>query len=311
MESKVNYTAIGLFVCLLGFALVVMILWVGNLHQRQENKTYIVYMKETVAGLNVESSVKFNGVDVGKVQHIGLDPNDPQRVMLVLEVGAGVPITTSTVAKLAAQGITGLRYVALSNKTPSRTLLKPKPGKRYAVIAAEPSLLVQLDSVLREVSHNVKELTQNFNTLLTKENFKSLNQTVTNLETFTQSLADNSRQIDTTIKYALRVSRNAAMASEQLPQITEQFEKTLKSVENSAENVKLATEQATQTLQEGQVAIQGFSQQLVPRAAGSLERLQRVLQNFQQLSNQLNQDPSVLLRGVKPAAPGPGEESTS
>ncbi|MDE2089916.1 MAG: MCE family protein, partial [Gammaproteobacteria bacterium] len=114
METKVNYAVVGLFVLVLGAALIGIVLWLsaGNFN-RQAYVTYYAYMQESVSGLNVNAPVKYHGVDVGRVRRIMLDPHDPARVRLVLDVVRGTPVKTDTVAMLAAQGLTGIAYVEL------------------------------------------------------------------------------------------------------------------------------------------------------------------------------------------------------
>ena len=81
METKVNYAAVGLFVLALSAALVAGILWIasGGAFQKHYD-LYLAIEEESVAGLNLNAPVKYNGVDVGKVRDIRLDPRDQARV---------------------------------------------------------------------------------------------------------------------------------------------------------------------------------------------------------------------------------------
>ena len=56
---------------------------------RQQKRHYALYMSiihESVAGLNVDAPVKYLGVDVGKVEKIELDPDNPQEVQLLFAI---------------------------------------------------------------------------------------------------------------------------------------------------------------------------------------------------------------------------------
>lgn len=80
METKVNYAVVGLFVLVLGTALVAAVLWLASGGMMQ--KKYDLYQAvedESVAGLNLNAPVKYNGVDVGKVKTISLEPGNPAR----------------------------------------------------------------------------------------------------------------------------------------------------------------------------------------------------------------------------------------
>ena len=82
-----NYPLVGLFVLVLGSALIAGMLWLASGGALQ--KTYDLYLAiedESVAGLTLTSPVKYSGVDVGKVRDIRLDPGNPQRVNLLFAI---------------------------------------------------------------------------------------------------------------------------------------------------------------------------------------------------------------------------------
>ena len=58
MEPKVNYILVGSFVVFLGTAVLVGILWLGKTDYRGSYDRYEAYMRESVAGLRVNSTVK-------------------------------------------------------------------------------------------------------------------------------------------------------------------------------------------------------------------------------------------------------------
>ena len=110
-----NYPIVGLFVLVLGTALVAGVLWLasGGTFQKKFD-LYLAIEDESVAGLNLNAPVKYNGVDVGKVRDIRLDPGNPERVNLLFAIERGTPIKEDTVAVLKTQGLTGIAYVELS-----------------------------------------------------------------------------------------------------------------------------------------------------------------------------------------------------
>ncbi|MDF3054463.1 MAG: hypothetical protein K0Q74_370 [Gammaproteobacteria bacterium] len=264
METRANYIIVGLFVIGFSTILVCLLLWFLAGQQREYNK-YLVYMSESVTGLTKEAPVRFNGVDVGYVADIALNPKNQQQVKLLLNVTVGTPVNQGTIATLMTQGITGVTYVGLKAKTPKAKPLIVLPGNHYPIIPSEPSLLTQLDTVIRELTSNMKQISTAFQTLLNEENQKAIHDILANSAKFTQTLAGNSDEINKSFK------------------------------------------EITAVLKSGQNLTQTLSQQAVPGTVQTLNNLSRVLKDIEQLSSALKENPSILVRGQAPMAPGPGE----
>ena len=113
MEPKVNYTLVGLFIALLGAATVTGVLWLSRTDYRGVYDRYYTFMDESVSGLSRDSYVKYQGVEVGRVKEIALDPNNPEQVRLGLDLVRGTPVKEDTVAVLETQGLTGITIVNL------------------------------------------------------------------------------------------------------------------------------------------------------------------------------------------------------
>jgi phospholipid/cholesterol/gamma-HCH transport system substrate-binding protein len=116
----VNYALIGGFVLGLGAVLVAILLWLasGGAWQ-QKYDVYRAVLDESVAGLNLNAPVKYNGVAVGKVQGIALDKANPARVNLLFAIEHGTPVKEDTIAVLKTQGLTGIAFVELNGGSPA------------------------------------------------------------------------------------------------------------------------------------------------------------------------------------------------
>lgn len=278
MDPKVNYTAVGVYVVVLTVALTGIIYWLSAEHHRLY-KTYLIYMKEAVNGLTLQAPVKFNGVDVGYVDKIGLDPQDPQEVRLVIKVDKDVPITQSTVAVLIAQGITGVTNVGLKARTPNAPPLKKLPTEPYPVIPSEPSLLVQLNAALREVTDSFKNISETVNKVFDKESRDAFKQALTNI----------------------------SRTTEQLPGALKQLPGTLKSISSAAEGISSTSVEVKATLKNSDTILQNLSQQTLPQIYQAAASLKETLDNLKEVTAQMKQNPAVIIRGSTPPPPGPGE----
>lgn len=308
MGSRAHFTVIGLFVVLLAAAGLGIFYWL-SVHKHDETyKTYLLFVHEDVSGLSVQSSVRFNGVRVGYVDQIILDPTNPQLVRIILNIAEGTPITTATVATLNSQGITGVVYVGLKATQINAPPLLPKPGEKYPVIPARPSLLVQLSEVLPQITQKIQVVGDSIAALLNQQNRAAVADTLQHISKFTEMLADNSHKLDETIAALNATMKNTAQASDKFPQAMKQFQETLQSIKAATNSINQAAGTFSYAMKSGKVAINNFSSQVVPSTQELLQRLNRMTQHLEVLSQELQQNPSVIIRGKAPMPPGPGEQ---
>lgn len=170
METNVNYTAVGAFVILLFAFIVLAIIWLSAGFSTLQYTTYKVYMKEAVTGLSIDSSVEYNGVNVGSVSSIKIDLKNPHFVELLLRIQADTPITAGTRAKLNVRTLSGTAYMLLEDKGDDMTPLKALPDEPYPIIATEPSLFLRLDTALTQLNDNFRKMTNSVQGLLSEKN---------------------------------------------------------------------------------------------------------------------------------------------
>lgn len=239
MESRVNYALVGLFVLLLGAIAIIIPLWLSSGLNQQQYKAYLVYMNEAVDGLSTNATVSYNGVSVGYVKDITLNPTNPAQVELLLNIKEGTSITTNTTATLRSQGITGVAYIGLNGGTlkNARPLL-PKPGERYPVIKAAPSLMVRLDTALTQLMTNINNLSQQLSGTLSPENQKLLTNILKNTNKFTQNFAGQSAQLDATIRSLNTVLQNTSESTQNLPVMANQLQRVLTNLQAISSDIK-------------------------------------------------------------------------
>ena len=300
MGNKVNYTIVGIFVIVLTAALIGGILFLSNTRRSAEYNTYLVYMNEAVSGLSIQAPVKYNGVDVGYVEDINLNTVNLQQVVLTLKIKRDTPITQSTVATLMSQGVTGITYVGLKATQTQSPPLTAAAGEPYPVIPSEPSLLVQLDTALREVTDNIKDISQVFLKTFDQQNQTAIKQSLQNIAKVSQTLANSSKQID-------NILQQTSKASNQFPTVMTQLSQTLKSAQQMTQQLTTTAKNVDSVMARSQVAVQNISDQTVPTFTQTLQKLNEVLNDAQQLTGELKENPGVLLRGKQLPPPGPGE----
>lgn len=80
MENKSHAFIAGLFtVCLVAAAL--LIVWFLNM-DRTVKQPYMIATNLSIPGLNPQATVRFRGLDVGKVINIGFNKDDPGEILI-------------------------------------------------------------------------------------------------------------------------------------------------------------------------------------------------------------------------------------
>lgn len=309
METKVNYAIVGLFVLLLAAAGVAGVLWLSaGAGYGKSYDTYVSYMSESVSGLNLNAPVKYRGVDVGQVRQIAIDPENSERVRLVLAIERGTPIKTDTVAVLRSQGLTGLAYVELSGGSRNAPPLRAKAGEPYPVIASGPSLLARLDSAVTHLLTNLNLAAENVNSLLDADNRQAFKQTLADVRTVMQQLADQRRAIDAGIASGARAMDNLAGASAQLTEVLQRIGRSADAVGKMAAETAQTNAAARRTLDAIDGDARRLAQQSLPELENTLAEARALAVTMRQIAQQVERNPSVLLRGTAPPPPGPGEK---
>ncbi len=307
MESKTNYTIVGLTVLILTGALLSAALWLSVGFNQKVYEFYTVYLRESVSGLSQDSPVKYNGVQVGFVKNIKLNKNDPRQVELTLSVEKGIPITTSTSATLISQGITGVTFIGLSAGSSDLTPIQKMPGEPYPVIPAKPSLFNQLDTILKEVSDNVSKVSEQAQRIFNEQNAAYIRNTLANVDQLTSIVAANSRTIDSSLKSADVFLANMAKVSHDLPRILQDLKVGVNRFNAMAEDISLAGKSVSKAMVASKNTVDKISQQTIPPAVILLRRLNAISANIEKVSNEMRQNPSVVIRGTTPPKLGPGE----
>ena len=306
-----NHTLVGAFVLLLVTALIAGALWLASGGAlRKQYDLYLAVEDESVAGLNLNAPVKYNGVEVGKVRHIALDSTNPERVRLVLAIERGTPVKEDTLAVLKTQGLTGIAYVELGGSTSASPLLQVGEGETYPVIHTKPSLSTRLENVLTTVLAKLDSTSSNIDAILSDANREALSRTLANLAAVSESIAARRDTIDAGIANASRTFDHTARASAQLGPLIERVGRSAESVEKLGDAAAQASTRAGKTVDAVGADVQRFTAQTLPELQRLLGELNVLSASLRRLSEQTERNPSGFLVGRSPVPPGPGETTT-
>src|ERR1700694_908641 len=311
IETKVNYPMVGLFVLVLGAALIAGVLWLasGGSFQRKYD-LYLAIEDESVAGLNLYAPVKYSGVDVGKVREIRLDPGNPQRVYLLFAIERGTPVKEDTVAVLKTQGLTGIAYVELSGGARDSPPLRVTAASEYPVIRTKPSLSARLENVLTTVLAKLDSASSNINAILSDENRAALKSALADIASVPHPIAARKDTLDTGIANAARTFENASRATAQAGPMIDRIGRSADAVEKMGNELARTSASAGKTVDSVGADAKRFTAETLPELERLLGELSVLTTSLRRLSEQTERDPRGFLFGRRPVPEGPGEPTT-
>jgi phospholipid/cholesterol/gamma-HCH transport system substrate-binding protein len=280
METKANYVAVGAFVLACVIGLVVTVLWLAGIQYSQEYAYYEAYFQGPVTGLGKGTSARYNGIEVGRITDLQFDPNDPQRVIVTMQVQPNLNIREDSVASIESQGFTGATFVEITGGTAKSALLEAHDDQRYPVIRTKQSTFAQLQQSAPEVVAKLNVAVSRLNDLLSDTNRRSITHILANLDETTQVIARRSADIDATIANA-----NKSMAN--LSEATNSLRPTL-------DKVDLTVQKYGKVADDADAFINGDGLAQLSDLIGETRRL---VANLTQLSDQINRTPTKLLFG--------------
>jgi len=304
----VNYALVGSFVLLLSAVLVAGLLWLasGGAFQKKYD-LYLAIEDESVAGLNLNAPVKYNGVDVGKVKDIQLDTSNPERVNLLFAIERGTPIKEDTVAVLKTQGITGIVYVELNGGALNAPPLMAAAGSPYPVIRTKPSLSARLENVLTSLLAKLDNTSSSINTFLSEENKAAFKSALADIAVVTHTIAARQEAIDASITHAAQTLDNTAQATAHMGAMVERIGRSADAVEKMGNEVAKTSASATKVVDTVGAEVKRASADTLPQLERLLGELSALSTSLRRLSEQTERDPRGLLFGRQPVLPGPGE----
>ncbi|WP_458760268.1 MlaD family protein [Afipia sp. TerB] len=185
METRANYLLIGIFTLAVIAAAFGFVFWFQNLGAVAQRTPIRIIFEGSASGLRTGGNVNFNGVKIGEVTSVKLD--DPKRVVVLASVDKSAPIRKDTVVGLEFAGLTGVSSVSLKGGSLEAPGV-PAAEDGVPTLTADPNAIQDIGEAVRATLQNVNRLVN--------DNQEALHNSITNLQAFSKSLADNSGRID-------------------------------------------------------------------------------------------------------------------
>jgi phospholipid/cholesterol/gamma-HCH transport system substrate-binding protein len=293
--TKAQRARLGMFLTVFVVALVILLAIPLGVHLNSKEKTFFAHFTgESLSGLEESAPVKFHGVPIGKVGSIRYDPADLSRVTVVLKVRKDFPMKKDMYVQSWAMGITGLNYLDILGGTNASPLLPPN-----SEIPTRVSLLTNLSGKVEVITEKVELLLNHLNTILAPDSVKSVKKVLDNLVVITadmkeffnhmspnvEKMTGSARQAMSRIDsisqdvHSLTRTINASFSKNQLGIIMSHVDSTTRSIKALSETMLLMVKQSREDF------------------GVSMQNLREAMENANQLTKVLSENPSLLIRG--------------
>jgi phospholipid/cholesterol/gamma-HCH transport system substrate-binding protein len=305
METRAHYVAVGAFVLVIIFLAFGAVLWLGRFEFSQVHQLYYVFFKGSVAGLSKGSAVQYNGIPVGRVTDIRVDPDNIGQIQVTVEIDTSlVAIKSDARAFLETNILSGVSTMQIRGGTQQARDLEPEPGHRYPVIKPGRSEFEEVKASLPELTGELKAVAGNLNALLNAQNRQAIADSLQNIRTVTAAVADHSQDFGAILDNANATILQLKSLLQTVDQsyagrggLKDQVSQTLKDYDRVATNLIDTSRQLQLTLAEARPGVRNFSQQTLPGVNDLVSDAQELATNLNRLVDQLERDPTRLLFG--------------
>lgn len=296
MERDAHYAAVGIATVALLLALAVFTIWLARLQFNSEYDVYDIVFYGPVRGLSEGGEVHFNGIRVGEVTDLNLDPNKGDQVIARIRIDATTPVRVTSRAQLEPQGITGLNYIQITAGNPSSAILKDQyPDNVTPVIQSQPSPIAELLSGSGTVLAQTVDALNRINRVLSDDNVRSFSASLKNIEAVTAELEARKGMLEQ-LEQALTRANAAVGEYEQLAISTRRVVEgdgaaAVANVNKAAEEARAAVASINRSATSLERPLGDFATTGLPQLQQSIQQLDEATRSLQSLIDDVRASP--------------------
>lgn len=264
MERKAHYALIGTFVLVSLTALLAFTAWLSDAQFDKKYDNYEISFRGGVQGLSEGTEVRFNGLKVGDITELRIDPNDNNSVIVDIQVESNTPVDFESIGRMEPLGLTGLNYIQIIPGGPNSRLIKNSTDKDPFRLKGEASRIDLLLGSGGTVMESSQAALARINAVMTPEAIIDFHEILNNLKVITNNFVD------------LKVD----------PEI---FNRTMQSIEQASSDVSLAADAVDLAAKDFDVLIENDVRTVLERSKISMEKLDKTLVAIEALSKNSNQ----------------------
>lgn len=298
METRANYVLLG-GAAIVGAALIMLFaMWLARASWSTEYSLYEVVFEGPVRGLSNGGEVRFNGIKVGEVEELIIDPGNANRVLARVRVRATTPVKSDTVGQLEQIGLTGVTLIQLSGGTPALPILRQGLGQPIPRIRGLPDPLAEIFLRGEDIATQASETLAAASDLFTPDNIEAVSALLKNLQTISDELAENRQAIADAAAAARSIRQGseavAVLATDargRLANLDAQSTAVLGETQATLENLNLAVGDARELITQLEGAAATANAQTLPEITLAAQDLRRLSVSLERLASEVEEDP--------------------
>jgi phospholipid/cholesterol/gamma-HCH transport system substrate-binding protein len=306
METRANYVAVGAFVLAVVTGVVVLVLWLAKIEFR-DFALYDIYFTGSVTGLAQGAPVNYNGIQVGRVTEIRVDPQNLQQVRVTIEVNQPALIKSDAVASLESQGFTGVALVEIAGGSKDAPELEAEPGQRYPVIASRQSRLEAVVASAPEALARLIEVADRVAAILDDQNRAAIAETLDNIRRITAVAAAHAGDIDSFLgdttaavremRATLAAANQVLLEFRQLVGERGEARNALQAIDEAARQLDRLTAHLDALVQENRPSVRDFTQRGLNELSQLMVDSRTLVAGLTRLADEIQRDPARFLFG--------------
>src|SRR5580700_4793867 len=296
METRAHYVAVGAFVLALVFLGFTAVLWLAGTQFSVSYAKYDIFFKGAVTGLTKGAAVDYNGIPVGQVSDIEIDPNNVEQIRVTVEIKTDVVIKEDAAANVETNILSGVSYILVTRGTQEAKTLVAHDSQRYPVIRSRRSTLASLSARGPELLNKLDDILDHVDDVLNDKNREAVAAILDNVAKLSGALAGDSGDFAQVLSDAQEALKNLATLAGDVdktyvtPELKGQVSDLLKSINQTSHQLDLV-------LQDARPGVKTFSQQTVADVNSLIGETRQLVSGLSRVAAQIERDPTRLLFG--------------
>jgi phospholipid/cholesterol/gamma-HCH transport system substrate-binding protein len=296
MERDAHYAAVGIATVALLAALAVFTIWLARLQFNNDYDVYDIVFYGPVRGLSEGGEVHFNGIRVGEVTDLNLDPQKGDQVIARVRLDGATPVRVTSRAQLEPQGITGLNYIQITAGAPNSAILKDQyPDNVVPVIQSQPSPIAELLNGSGTVLAQTVDLLNRANRIMSDDNIRSFSTSVRNVESLTTEL-EARKGIFLQLEQAVASANRAVQEYEQLGVdarrlVNNDGREAIANVNQATADARTAIASINRSVSGLEGPVGDFATTSLPQLSQTIQELNEATRSLQQLIDDVRSSP--------------------